>query len=106
KIILETISFLLILLFVYAALNKLTDYQKFVIQIGQSPLLMGLGPHVAWVVIAAELLIPLLIVFPITRLVGFYASFALMVVFTVYIVAILNFSSHVPCSCGGVLEKL
>jgi hypothetical protein len=29
-----------------------------------------------------------------------------MVMFTAYIVAILNFSNYVPCSCGGVLEKL
>jgi hypothetical protein len=29
-----------------------------------------------------------------------------MILFTTYIVIILNFSSFVPCSCGGILEKL
>jgi uncharacterized membrane protein YphA (DoxX/SURF4 family) len=106
QVIIEVISFLFVLLFVYAALNKLTDYEKFVIQLGQSPLLMGLGRYVAWIVIAVELMIAAILVFRATRLVGFYASFSLMVMFTAYIAAILTFSSHVPCSCGGVLEKL
>lgn len=29
-----------------------------------------------------------------------------MTMFTAYIISILNFASYVPCSCGGVLEKL
>lgn len=106
QIVIEIISFLFVLLFVYAALNKLTDYQKFVVQLGQSPVLIGLGPYIAWMVIAVEFAIPLMLAFPSTRLIGFYASFCLMVMFTAYIVVILNFSSFIPCSCGGVLEKL
>jgi uncharacterized membrane protein YphA (DoxX/SURF4 family) len=106
KIFLEIISFLLVLLFVYAAMNKLNDYEKFVIQIGQSPLLMGLGPYVAGPVLGVELLIPVMLASGRLRLIGFYIAFTMMVMFTAYIVAILNFSSHIPCSCGGVLEKL
>jgi len=30
----------------------------------------------------------------------------LMVLFTVYIYLILNFSDFIPCSCGGILEKM
>ena len=106
KIAIEIISFMFILLFVYAALNKLIDYQKFVIQIGQSPLLTGLGPSIAWIVIAAEVTISILLIIPTTRLAAFYLAFGIMMMFTAYIFAILNFSSHIPCSCGGVLEKL
>jgi hypothetical protein len=29
-----------------------------------------------------------------------------MTMFSGYIIAILNFSDYVPCSCGGILEKL
>lgn len=106
RIVVEIISFLLVTLFVYAALNKLLDYEKFVIQIGQSPVLIGLGPVMGWIVIAVELVISAMIIFSITRLLGFYAAFTLMVMFTAYIGAILNFSSFIPCSCGGILEKL
>ena len=29
-----------------------------------------------------------------------------MVMFTTYIFIIMHFSEHVPCSCGGVLQRL
>jgi uncharacterized membrane protein YphA (DoxX/SURF4 family) len=106
RIAIEIIAFLFILLFVYASLNKLTDYQKFKIQIGQSPLLIGFGNSIPWIVITVELLISVLLVIPKFRLVAFFSSFCLMTMFTTYIIAILNFSPYVPCSCGGVLEKL
>ena len=41
-----------------------------------------------------------------TRLTGLYLSFFLMIAFTVYIFLILNYSDFVPCSCGGIIEKL
>jgi hypothetical protein len=37
---------------------------------------------------------------------GLYASFFLMSLFTAYLMIMLNVSYYVPCSCGGVLEKL
>lgn len=53
-----------------------------------------------------EILIACLLIFEGSRSVALYASFTLMVMFTAYIYIILNFSDFVPCSCGGVLEKL
>lgn len=106
KIILEVICFLFVLLFLYAAFTKLLDYQKFTVQVGQSPLLTGFGDTIPWLVISLEILVAGLLMFPRTRLVALFASFSLMTMFTAYIVAILNFSPYVPCSCGGVLEKL
>lgn len=106
KIALEIISFLFILLFMYAALAKLMDYQKFTVQIGQSPLLTGFGNTIPWMVITAEMLIAVMLIIPRLRLPALFAAFSLMTMFTAYIIAILNFSPYVPCSCGGVLEKL
>lgn len=82
------------------------DYQKFTIQVGQSPLLTGFGDTIPWLVISLEILVAGMLMFPRTRLVALFASFSLMTMFTAYIVAILTFSPYVPCSCGGVLEKL
>ncbi len=106
KIAIEIIAFLFILLFTYASFNKLLDYQKFTIQIGQSPLLTGFGGSIPWMVITVELLVAVLLMIPRFRLFAFFGAFSLMVMFTAYIVAILNFSSYIPCSCGGVLENL
>ena len=102
----EILAFLLILLFLYASTNKILDYQKFSIQIGQSPLLTGFGGIIPWLVITIEWMVSVALFIPRLRLYGFFASFCLMVMFTAYIVSILHFSTFIPCSCGGVLEKL
>jgi uncharacterized membrane protein YphA (DoxX/SURF4 family) len=106
KIVVEIIAFLFIVLFVYAAVTKLMDYEKFSIQLGQSPMLTAFAPWLAWIVPGAEILISVCLAFPLLRLYAFYSAFSLMVMFTAYIIAILNFSTYIPCSCGGVLERL
>jgi len=105
-VIIDIICFLFIVLFVYAAVFKLIDVQKFRVQIGQSPFLTNIAPFVAWFIPITEILVALLLAIPRFRLTGLYASFSLMVMFTAYIIVILNFSKHIPCSCGGVLETL
>lgn len=106
QVTIEIICFLLIVLFVYAAMNKLMDVEKFRVQIGQSPLLTAFAGWLSWSVPVFELVISVMLTFSQFRLVGLYASFTLMVMFTAYIVIIMNFSEFIPCSCGGVLEKL
>lgn len=104
--IVEIICFLLMLLFMYAAFSKLSDYEKFVVQIGQSPMLTNFSGFIAWFIPAIELICCILLAWPRFRLKGLYMAFSLMVMFTAYIVAITQFSEYVPCSCGGVLDKL
>ena len=82
------------------------DLQKFSVQIGQSPLLTNMSGFVSWFIPIIEIIIALLLAIPKYRLPGLYGSFALMTMFTAYIIAILNFSTKIPCSCGGVLELL
>ncbi len=99
-------GYMYILLFVYSGISKLLDYENFTVQLAQSPLLSAYAGLVASAVIGLELLIALLLTVKSTRLPGFYASFFLMVAFTVYIYLILNYSDFVPCSCGGIIEKM
>lgn len=106
KIAVDIVVFSYIMLFVYAALTKLLDYQKFVVQLGQSPILTDYAQVLAVVVPFIELGISLMLIFPKTRLKGLYAAFGLMVMFTTYIVLASRFSDYVPCSCGGVLEGM
>jgi hypothetical protein len=105
-LILEIICFLFIILFVYAAVTKLLDYEKFTVQIGQSPLLTDIAGFVGWFIPAIELAIAGMLAFSKTRLLGLYGALMLMVSFTLYILAILNFAETIPCSCGGVLASL
>lgn len=106
RIAIEIICFLFILLFTYAAVMKLMDVQKFTVQIGKSPLLTDFAGVVAWGIPITELLIAVMLAVTRFRLWGLYASFGLMTMFTAYIIAILQFSEHIPCSCGGVLESM
>ncbi|CAD0004638.1 hypothetical protein FLACHUCJ7_01937 [Flavobacterium chungangense] len=105
-VILDSICFLLVLLFVYAAISKMLDFENFQIQLAQSPLLSAFAGLISWGVIILELFISVLLVFKSTRILALYSAFGLMIMFTVYIYIILNYSSFIPCSCGGILEKL
>lgn len=106
SVIVNFISWLFILLFTYAATNKVLDFQNFKQQLGQSPLLSSFAEQVAWAVPSAEFLIVILLVLPKFRYAALVSSFVLMLMFTVYIYIILNHSVFVPCSCGGILEKM
>ena len=105
-IIVETIAGLLILLFVYAAISKLLDYEQFRMQLAQSPLLYYAPNTIAWLVPGTELVIALAMFSRRWRLAGLYASFTLMIIFSGYIIAITHYSEYIPCSCGGVLSKM
>ena len=97
---------LLIILFIYAGLSKLMDYEGFRFQLGRSPYVTGIAGFVAWFMPAAEIIAALLLTFQRTRLFGFYLSFFLMFLFTGYIYAMLHYSPFLPCSCGGVLSAM
>lgn len=105
-LIITIICYLYILLFVYAAVSKLLDFENFQAQLGQSPLLSAFAGVVSVAVLVAELVIAVLLSTKRFRNVGLVAGFSLMVMFTTYIIIILNFSSFIPCSCGGILEKM
>jgi hypothetical protein len=105
-IIIEIICILFIVLFVYAAVSKIIDVSKFKVQVGLSPLLTAFADWVVWGIPSIEILLALMLSSRRLRLIGLFGSFGLMVIFTTYIIAILEFSDFVPCSCGGILETL
>jgi hypothetical protein len=97
---------LFMLLFVYAACSKLLDYQKFVVQLDKSPMLAPYAHLVSWAIPSLELSIAGLLLFKRFQQLALYAAFSLMVIFSAYIVVILNLSEYIPCSCGGILENM
>lgn len=105
NLVIEIICFLLILLFVYAALSKLFDYASFKNQLRLSPYLSSIS-MVAWIIPVLELLTILMLIFSATRLIGLYTCFFLLLAFTIYITLMLLFTKHLPCSCGGVIKLL
>jgi uncharacterized membrane protein YphA (DoxX/SURF4 family) len=106
KYCIDIVGYLFIILFTYAAFSKLSDYESFTIQLGQSPLLSAFAGWVSWFIPAFEISIAILLMFNRTQFFALVASFGLMMMFSAYIYIILHYSEFVPCSCGGILEKM
>lgn len=69
-------------------------------------MLTNMAGFIAWFIPAVEILISIFLILTNTRRFALFAAFSLMTMFTAYIIVITNFTEYVPCSCGGVLEKL
>lgn len=100
------IPYFFILLFIYAAVSKIVDLEHFQIQISESPLIGAYPKSISITVIILELTIAGTLCYPKTRTTGSIGSFFMMLIFTGYIFLIIRTSENLPCSCGGILEKL
>jgi uncharacterized membrane protein YphA (DoxX/SURF4 family) len=103
---LDIICFLFALLFVYAAVSKLLTYDEFKAQIGKSPLIMNHEWWIAWLIPMSEIIIGAMLFLPRLQLFALYCAFTLMLVFTLYISFMLVFTPNLPCSCGGILNRM
>jgi uncharacterized membrane protein YphA (DoxX/SURF4 family) len=103
---LDVVVFLFIVLFVYAATSKVLEFDLFKAQIGKSPLIMYYVDLIAWMIPILEIVISVFLIVPRLQLIGLFASFSLMFMFSAYIAFILTFSPYVPCSCGGILNAM
>lgn len=107
QVMLESVSALLILLFLYASLSKFMDFKTFTGEMNNQPLPNSWTPFLVWFIPCTEIAISVALIFERTRLLGFYASLVLMGLFTIYtLVILLHFFSYVPCSCGGIIKRL
>ncbi|THU39601.1 DoxX family membrane protein [Niastella caeni] len=104
--IVEIISVLFIILFLYTGISKLMEYAVFKEQIAESPILKPVASFIAWALPLTEFIVSLLLIIPRWRLKGLYASLFLMIAFTIYIGAIMLFNKELPCSCGGIISEL
>ncbi len=106
------LSSFLILLFGYTAISKLAgfyDFKSIVHQILYSVFHKTNIPgadSIAAMVPLSELIVVLLLFFNRSRLIGLYASFWLMVGFTLLIGYMMVMVPKLPCSCGGVISSL
>jgi putative oxidoreductase len=104
--IVDVISALFILLFVYTAINKFMAVNDLKSVLKDYPLIGSIPILVAWALPITELLVALWLFIPRFKLLGLYSSLALMTMFTLYLGYILSFTTKLPCTCGGMLQKL
>lgn len=101
----DSISFFLIVLWVYAAVSKLSDYDLFVSQLQMQPLPGWSIRILAWVLPVAELLLAFSLASKKCRGAGLAFSFSLMLLFTNYTAIVLSGAfGKIPCSCGGIFS--
>jgi hypothetical protein len=104
--IIELIAALFILLFVYTAASKFLAQTLFLYTLKGLPLIGFAAAYLAWIIPALEVLAAILLFFPTTRRLGFMLALALMSAFTIYVGYMITTSTHLPCSCGGIIASL
>jgi uncharacterized membrane protein len=106
KWLIEVISALFILLFLYTSLNKIYDHKLFQFVLSKSPLVRDSASLVSYFIPIVEILVSIFLLIPRTRIIGLWSSLVLMSVFTAYIAYMIVSTPKLPCSCGGVLKQL
>lgn len=106
KIVSEIIALLYVCLMLYTAISKLRDYNLSREQMAMMPLMTPIAHVIAWLLPGAEIVIATLLFFPKTRVIGLKSVTGLMLFFSIYIVYMMSYYEHLPCSCGGLLDML
>jgi hypothetical protein len=104
--IIEAVTFLNIILFLYTGIAKIADYSLMREELAQNPILAPISNLVAILFPIIEIIVVLMLVVPRWRLKGYYLTLGLMILFTGYITILLTSGSDLPCSCGGIIQQL
>ena len=103
----QTTTFLLILLWIYAAISKLAAFGHFQMQMHNQTLPLSVQWVLIYMLPPLEMAVAVLLVFSRTMVTGLYFSSVLLGLFSCYIaLVIFHFFNRTPCSCGGILEKI
>lgn len=103
--IIEVIRYLLILLYVYTCYHKIIDRDVFEETLSKSKLIYKYRDALIYLIPVSEI-ITILLLIPNKFLKGLYFSLFLMVSFTIYLIAVNNFSLYDGCSCGGIFNSM
>jgi len=106
-VIIDIITALVILLFLYAGFSKIFDQWYFKYDLAKQPFPKWLQNILVWAIPFSEIFIAGLLIIKRTREAGLYLALFLMLLFTGYTATILlHFFAFVPCGCGGVIRML
>jgi hypothetical protein len=97
----------MILLFIYTGFSKLFNMEDFADAMKLQPLPTWMTRVLAKTLPFLEMVVAAILMWPKTRLVGFYASAILMLAFSLYVgMGAVHIFKYVPCSCGGVFRHM
>lgn len=91
----------------YAVYIKLRNYKKANLEMRAQLFPNHVADLLTWAIPAVEIIVILLLLHTVTRLKAFWASFGMLMVFTLYIgLAMSGIFHREPCSCGGILGNV
>ena len=102
----EVTTALLVLLLLYTGSTKLLDHSGFINGIHNNPLLAPYRFILGWIIPLTEVFIGILLILPRFRKTGLISASCLLLLLTIYIGYMLWRSSKLPCTCGGIIEKM
>jgi small-conductance mechanosensitive channel len=106
-LIINTVYFLFIAMFTYAAASKWMMFNVFVSQINKQPFNDKFTPLLVWGIPISEITVSLMMMLDKTRVLALKIATAMMILFTGYIILIeLNLFGKIPCACGGAIVEL
>lgn len=107
KQLLDLISLLLIILWSYAAVSKLSNMEKSRMEMLNQVFPAWMAEVLVWLVPLVELALAGLLLFRRTRGRALLGSFLLLIAFSAYVGLLMTgIFGRVPCSCGGILRAM
>jgi len=100
------VRFICMGLFLYTAYAKIIDHDRFLTGLLKVHIINGFAVCISYAVPIIEIIVALLLLIPRTANWGLFLFTAVMFVFTIYITSALILEKHLPCNCGGAIEKL
>ena len=104
--IITVLSWLCMALFFYTAYAKIIDHARFLKGLTRVHLISGFAVFTSFAVPIVEIIVALILLIPQTTKIGLYSFIAVMSSFTIYIISAMIWEPHLPCHCGGAIEKL
>lgn len=105
RIVTHSVSFLLIVIWVYAAVSKLGNLELFASRLRQQPLPLWSTPVLLWLLPLIEIMMALMLSLAIIRATGLLCSWIILLAFAVYVgMALSGAYGRIPCSCGGIFS--
>lgn len=100
------IAYAFILLFLYTAFSKLMVYERSLNDLRRSPFIDEYAVPLSILLPLLEIVIAVMLFLPKYRYWGMIGSAGLMLLFTIYVSAMVFTLKELPCSCGGLIREL
>lgn len=102
----EVTRLMLTFLFAYTSINKLLNLNVFKQTMMTAHIPEVIAEIIAMVIPISEAILVVLLILNQTKRLALIISLFLLLVFTVYIIYMKLWLPKLPCSCGGIIQKL